>query len=244
MNKIVRVLFTIVFFKISIFASSSNNPYSMDSDQQSQENEKEFIAMINTEYSIYLKKKRLKEEKVRKVKLEQLLKIEENRKRVALEIEKYKAEEARKRVALEIERQKAEELLCIEKKMKEKRELLNRSIFATVDISKQRIKIFKGKKHLYTWKVSTGRNGHRTPRGNYKPTYITKMHRSRKYNNAAMPYSVFFYRGYAVHGTRSVSRLGRRASHGCVRLRTSNAKKFYNLIRKYGKKNTKIEIVN
>ncbi len=134
--------------------------------------------------------------------------------------------------------------MCIEKERKEKIELVNRSIFATIDVSKQKMKVFKGKKLLYTWKVSTGKNGYRTPRGNYKPTHITKMHYSRKYHNSPMPYTVFFHGGYAVHGTNSVSRLGRRASHGCVRLHTNNAKKFYSLVRKHGKKYTKIKIVN
>ena len=120
----------------------------------------------------------------------------------------------------------------------------SRSIYVQIDVSKQQMKVYKGKKHLHTWKVSTGKNGYRTPRGKYKPTLIQKMHYSRKYNNAPMPYTVFFKGGYAVHGTKSVSRLGSRASHGCVRLHTKNAKKFYSLVRKYGKKYTQIKIVN
>lgn len=53
---------------------------------------------------------------------------------------------------------------------------------------------------------------------------------------------MFYHGGYAVHGTNYVSRLGRPASHGCIRLHTANARKFYNLVNKYGRKNTLIKV--
>jgi hypothetical protein len=51
-------------------------------------------------------------------------------------------------------------------------------------------------------------------------------HRSRKYDNAPMPYAVFFNGGYAVHATFDLKRLGRPASHGCIRLHPENAAEF------------------
>ncbi len=57
-----------------------------------------------------------------------------------------------------------------------------------------------------------------------------------------MPYSVFFNRGVATHGTNATGRLGSPASHGCVRLHTSNAKTFYNLVEKHGKKLTQVKV--
>jgi lipoprotein-anchoring transpeptidase ErfK/SrfK len=59
-----------------------------------------------------------------------------------------------------------------------------------------------------------------------------------------MPYSVFYYRGYAIHGTDAVKRLGTPASHGCVRLQTANAAKFYSLVQQVGRGNTRIVVVN
>jgi len=117
-------------------------------------------------------------------------------------------------------------------------------LVAKIDISQQRMKVYRGKKMLYNWKVSTGRKGYRTPTGYYKVKKLRKGYRSRKYGNASMPYAVFFKSAYAIHGTRSVRRLGRPASHGCVRLHTANAKKFYTLVRKIGRKNTSIHIVH
>jgi len=105
--------------------------------------------------------------------------------------------------------------------------------------------VFKGGKKIYKWKVSTARKGYKTPKGKYRPIYLEKLHLSKEYKNAQMPYSIFFKRGgYAIHGTSYTKRLGRRASHGCVRLNIKNAKQLYLLVLKYGKINTSIEITD
>lgn len=111
-----------------------------------------------------------------------------------------------------------------------------------IDLSQQKMKLYKGSQLLYTWQVSTARGGYVTPVGRYKPYHTEKMHYSKLYDNSPMPYSVFFKDGYAIHGTNYVRSLGGRASHGCVRLRTSNAKKLYTLIKKTGYSNTAIQV--
>ena len=83
----------------------------------------------------------------------------------------------------------------------------------------------------------------RTPVGRYKAEWLSRYHRSRKYDNAPMPWAVFFYGGYAVHGTTEIKRLGRPASHGCVRLHPENAKIFFSLVKKVGMPNTLITVV-
>ena len=117
-------------------------------------------------------------------------------------------------------------------------------LVAKIDISTQHMQVYKGNKLLYKWKISSGKKNHATPRGYYKPTHIAQKYFSRKYNNAPMPYAVFFRSGYAIHGTKSVSRLGSPASHGCIRLHTNNAKKFYTLVKQAGQQNTTISIIN
>ena len=109
-----------------------------------------------------------------------------------------------------------------------------------IDKSRQRMYVYKDFKHLYTFKVSTGKAGHRTPNGVFKPYSVEAMHYSRKYFNSPMPWSVFFNGGVAIHGTSSLSRLGSPASHGCVRTYPRSAKRIYNLVRRYGKSNTTI----
>jgi len=115
-------------------------------------------------------------------------------------------------------------------------------IKAIIDISSQRLTLYANDKRVYKWKVSTGRYKFSTPRGRYKPYSLQRMHYSKKYDNAPMPYSVFFRGGFAIHGTRSISRLGRKASHGCIRLHPRNAKIFYDIIQKQGKNRVSIVV--
>ena len=93
------------------------------------------------------------------------------------------------------------------------------------------------------WDVSTGKKGKATPTGYYQPYLLKKMHYSSKYDNAPMPYSIFFLGGYAIHGTNDLKRLGQPASHGCIRLHPQNARWLFRLVKEYGKDNTYIEIV-
>lgn len=118
------------------------------------------------------------------------------------------------------------------------------TLVAQVSISAQTMTVTKYGRVLYTWPVSTARKGYVTPHGSFRPTRMHKMWRSRKYDNAPMPYSVFYNGGYAVHGTNHVRSLGRPASHGCVRLQTGNAAAFYSLVREVGPGNTRIIVAN
>lgn len=93
------------------------------------------------------------------------------------------------------------------------------------------------------WDVSTGKKGKATPTGYFQPYLLKKMHYSSKYDNAPMPHSIFFKGGYAIHATDAVSKLGSRASHGCVRLSPEHARTLFRLVSHYGKDNTHIEIV-
>ena len=116
-------------------------------------------------------------------------------------------------------------------------------LVATVSLSTQRMQVQVDGHAAYEWKVSTARAGYVTPTGSFKPTRLHEMWYSRKYDNAPMPHSVFFHGGYAVHATDAVKRLGRPASHGCIRLHPDNAADFYALVKSVGATNTSIVIV-
>ncbi len=113
-----------------------------------------------------------------------------------------------------------------------------------VNKSLQRIFVYRDMEHLYTFKSSTGKAGHRTPSGTFKPYSLETMHYSRKYYNSPMPWSVFFNGGVAIHGTEAIYSLGRAASHGCVRTHPKSARRIYNLVKEYGKSNTTIIVTN
>ena len=111
-----------------------------------------------------------------------------------------------------------------------------------VDRGSQSMRVYVNGVMRHQWAVSTGRRGYRTPTGSYSPKWLARMHYSKKYYNSPMPYSIFFRGGYAIHGTSEISRLGRPASHGCIRLAPRNAARLFALVRNYGQKNTRIHI--
>ena len=111
-----------------------------------------------------------------------------------------------------------------------------------IDLSDQRMRVAVDGSPLYAWPVSTARPGYVTPTGRYRPIRLERSWYSRKYDNAPMPYSIFFRGGYAIHGTTEIGRLGRPVSHGCVRLHPDNARRLFNLVAKAGRNATTIVV--
>ena len=80
-----------------------------------------------------------------------------------------------------------------------------------------------------------------TPSGTFKPFRMEIDHYSDEYDNAPMPYSIFFTQtGNAIHGTYEQRNLGRAVSHGCVRLSVKNAATLWNLVKQEKMANTKV----
>ena len=117
-------------------------------------------------------------------------------------------------------------------------------VVVQIDKSAQRMSVSVDGVARYNWPVSTGRDGYGTPSGTYHPQAMMRSYFSRKYYNAPMPHAIFFYYGFAIHGTNDISRLGGPASHGCLRLHPSNAATLFSLVQHSGPRNTTIEISN
>lgn len=117
-------------------------------------------------------------------------------------------------------------------------------VHAKVDISRQTMTVSMDGGQRYTWKVSTARPGKTTPRGRFTAKWLSKYHKSSLYNNAPMPFSIFFNGNYAVHGTDQIAYLGRPASAGCVRLHPDQAEILFKMTQTVGLDNTVIEIVD
>jgi lipoprotein-anchoring transpeptidase ErfK/SrfK len=113
-------------------------------------------------------------------------------------------------------------------------------VVVTVNKATQRMSVNVDGQPLYTWTVSTGVYG--TPSGTFRPQALSRHHRSSLFNNAPMPYSIFYDGHYAIHGTTQIGRLGAPASKGCVRLHPSNAAILFALVQKEGMGNTRIHI--
>jgi lipoprotein-anchoring transpeptidase ErfK/SrfK len=115
-------------------------------------------------------------------------------------------------------------------------------VVVQIDNSSQRMAVSVDGATRYSWPVSTGRNGYGTPSGVFQPQSMHRRYFSRKYYNSPMPNAIFFYYGFAIHGTNDIGRLGGPASHGCVRLHPSHAVALFALVQRNGPRNTRIEI--
>jgi lipoprotein-anchoring transpeptidase ErfK/SrfK len=117
-------------------------------------------------------------------------------------------------------------------------------VVARVSISTQTMTVFHEGRHIYTWAVSTAKSGKITPTGVYAPEFLSRNHRSKRYNNAPMPWAIFYDGNYAIHGTDQINRLGKPASHGCVRLHPDNAEILFRMVKWEGMDNMRVEIVS
>lgn len=103
----------------------------------------------------------------------------------------------------------------------------------TIDLATQRMHVDSAQ-GTFDWPVSSARAGYVTPTGTFQPERLAEVYHSKKYDNAPMPHAIFFYYGFAIHGTNEVRHLGHPASHGCIRLAPGNAAKLFNLVKAEG----------
>ena len=116
------------------------------------------------------------------------------------------------------------------------------SLVAKVSISNQTMTVIHQGKEKYHWKISTARAGKVTPQGEWTAKQFKRFHRSSRYYNAPMPYSIFYNGNFAIHGTNQLSKLGSPASAGCIRLSKANAAKLFRLAKRAGRSNTLVVV--
>ncbi|MGD9501016.1 MAG: L,D-transpeptidase [Methyloceanibacter sp.] len=115
------------------------------------------------------------------------------------------------------------------------------TVLINIDKASQQMTVSLDGVEQYAWPVSTGLRGYSTPSGSYTARSMNKIWYSKQWDNAPMPHAVFFTKdGHAIHGTLEVKRLGKPASHGCVRLSPQNAATLYALVEESGLENTKV----
>lgn len=107
-------------------------------------------------------------------------------------------------------------------------------IVVSVSISRQSMTVSIDGMDRFVWPVSTARRGYVTPTGSYKVQSMHKMHYSSLFNNAPMPFTIFFHGHYAIHGTYETKELGRPASAGCIRLHPDDARFLFDLVKERG----------
>jgi hypothetical protein len=116
-------------------------------------------------------------------------------------------------------------------------------VVVTINEHSQEMTVMVDGQQEYIWPVSTGVAGYGTPSGTYTPFRMEEFHFSEEWDDAPMPNSIFFTRlGHAIHGTEHIDKLGKRASHGCVRLDPANAATLFALVQEVGLPNTTVVI--
>jgi lipoprotein-anchoring transpeptidase ErfK/SrfK len=94
-----------------------------------------------------------------------------------------------------------------------------------VDLAQRRLIAHEGDSVFLSTIVSIGKPSTPTVRGTFR-IYVklraTRM-RGPGYNLPNVPHTMYFYRGYAIHGAYWVKTFGTRVSHGCVNVNLKDA---------------------
>lgn len=125
------------------------------------------------------------------------------------------------------------------------------ALFVDIDKSTQTLSLYLYGRFENRWLVSTGSPGRGTP--NYNKRFDGRIYRgymSSKYPGGDyrglgnMPYAMFISGGIALHGTPegNWSRLGRPASHGCIRMHPGPAAYINSVLRQVGVANSWVRV--
>ena len=98
-----------------------------------------------------------------------------------------------------------------------------------VDLSDSRAYAYEDGKLIRNVLASTGLPGSPTVQGDFTVLrkYVAQTMTGPGYYLPDVPYVMYFYAGYALHGTYWHNNFGHPMSHGCVNLPTSEAEWFY-----------------
>lgn len=94
-----------------------------------------------------------------------------------------------------------------------------------IDISEQTLRAFEGDQLVQTFSVSTGTWHHPTVIGQFN-IWIKFRHddmRGPGYFFEDVPYTMYFHKGYGIHGTYWHNNFGTPMSHGCVNMKIKDA---------------------
>jgi len=98
-------------------------------------------------------------------------------------------------------------------------------LFLVIDLTAQRVMVYRNGVPIAASTISTGGKGRETPTGVFTILQKETVHRSRTYDDAPMPYMQrLTWKGVAMHGGNLP---GYAASHGCIRLPKAFAKLLY-----------------
>jgi lipoprotein-anchoring transpeptidase ErfK/SrfK len=97
-----------------------------------------------------------------------------------------------------------------------------------IDKTRQTLRAYDGDRLVLETRISTGKWDKSTPNGHFEAGEKQRMHYSKLFHNAPMPFSVEVTGNIFIHGFSSVPHSP--ASHGCIRLPLDGdnpARRFY-----------------
>lgn len=99
------------------------------------------------------------------------------------------------------------------------------TLWIEVNLSAQTMSAYRGNRIVNTFLISSGTEAFKTVTGAYRiyAKYSQYTMRGPDYDLPDVPYSMFFYKGYSIHGTYWHNNFGRPMSRGCVNMKTEDA---------------------
>jgi lipoprotein-anchoring transpeptidase ErfK/SrfK len=103
-----------------------------------------------------------------------------------------------------------------------------------INLTTQTLTAYEGDEPVFSTLISSGRHTHPTVTGQFRVWYRTRSQtmdgRRLGYNYYLenVPYVMYFYRDYAIHGTYWHNNFGTPMSHGCVNMKTEEAEWLFN----------------
>lgn len=99
-----------------------------------------------------------------------------------------------------------------------------------IDLTEQKLIAWDGKEAVYAITISTGKDSTPTPTGSFA---IQTKHESARmqgddYDVPDVPYTMYYYGGYAIHGAYWHNNFGTPVSHGCTNVAVNHAEWLFN----------------
>ena len=99
-----------------------------------------------------------------------------------------------------------------------------------INLSQQRLTAYQGNTAVFSALISGGLPRTPTVVGRFavQTKLVSTRMRGPGYDLPGVPYTMYFYKGYAIHGTYWHNNFGHPMSHGCVNMRTDDAAWLFN----------------
>jgi L,D-transpeptidase catalytic domain len=103
-----------------------------------------------------------------------------------------------------------------------------------INLMRQTIVLYEGRTPLFTTIISTGKGGHATKHGIFRSWWKNpetdmknEVGANDKYLASSVPWTLFFWKGQALHGAYWHDDFGKKKSHGCINLSPKDARFIY-----------------